>query len=103
MTTSLGTSVTRFVCGGALAMGLVFSMLSPTVMASSGPKSLTQWEPIAWRECMRTTANYYDWIWEANNHPDPGVDYGSIIDSAKREMDSACNRVSIENNLPPVR
>jgi hypothetical protein len=95
---SFGSSVKRFVCAGALTAGVVFSLASGDAMAATS--SETQWEPIGWRTCMRTTAYYHDWIWEASNNPDPGVDYDAIIADAKAEMDSACNRVLMENNLP---
>jgi hypothetical protein len=95
---SVGSSVKRYLCAGTLLAGVALSMLSGDAMAATG--SATQWEPIYWRVCMRTTANYYDWIWEATNNPDPGVDYDAIIADAKAEMDSACNRVLMENNLP---
>jgi hypothetical protein len=95
---SVGTSIKRFVCAGALVAIVMVSMFSGESMAATSAQ--TQWEPIGWRSCMRMTASYYDWVWEASNNPEAGVDYDAIIVDAKAEMDSACNRVLIENNLP---
>jgi hypothetical protein len=79
---SIGSSITRFLCVAALVAGVLFSMFSGE------------------RTCMRTTAYYYDWIWQTSNNPDPGIDYDAIVADAKSEMDSACNRVLMGNNLP---
>ncbi len=95
---SIGSSIKRFACAGALVAGVMLSIAGGNAMAATS--SQTQWEPIGWRTCMRMTANYYDWIWEASNNPEPGVNYDAIIADAKADMDSACNRVLIENNLP---
>jgi hypothetical protein len=79
---SIGSSVKRFLCAGALVAGVMISMFPGE------------------RTCMRTTAYYYDWIWQASNNPDPGIGYDAIIADARSEMDSACNRVLTGNNQP---